>query len=111
MSGISPKLTSPPFVDFFLLIVEVGTMEPTVSGGAICHGKFAIEWLGVVFDDIYPDTGGESDAFKDIQSGSKLKVGGYFKAPGTTSVGESSDSLGASIGSIHNGWTAEGAKV
>ena len=56
--------------------------------------KFAVEWLGVVFDDIYPDTDGGSNEFEEIQSGSELKVDGSFEAPGTTSVGESSNSLG-----------------
>ena len=94
-----------------LLIIEVGTMEPTVSCGAICRGKFAVEWLGVVFDDIYSDTDGGSNEFEEIQSGSELKVDGDFEAPCTTAVGESSDSLGASIGSIYNSWAAEGAKI
>ena len=86
-------------------------MEPTVSCGAICRGKFAVEWLGGVFDDIYPDTDGGSNEFEEIQNGSELKVDGYFVALGTTTLDESSDSLEASIGSIYNGWAAEGAKV
>ena len=40
-------------------------------------------------------------------------IGGWriLKAPGTTSVGKISDSLGTSIGSIKNGWIAESTKV
>ena len=86
-------------------------MDQTVSGGAISHWKFSVEWLGVVFDDIYLDTDGGSNEFEEIQSGSELKVNGYFVAPGTATVGESADFLGASIGSIYNSWAAEGAKI
>ena len=86
-------------------------MDQTVSGGAISHWKFSVEWLSVVFDDIYPDADGGNNEFEEFQSGSELKVNGYFVAPGMAAVGESSDSLGASIGSIYNGWAAEGAKV
>ena len=67
--------------------------------------------MGVVFDDIYSDTDGGSNEFEEIQSGSELKVDGDFEAPGTTAVGESSNSFGASIDSIYNGWAAEGAKI
>ena len=41
-------------------------MEPTVSGGSVCHGKFTVEWLGVVFDEIYPDTNVGGDEFEEV---------------------------------------------
>ena len=84
----------------FVFIVEIGTMEPTVVGGAIGHKEFAIEGLGLVFDDVYLDIDGGGDKFEEVERRTELDVEGYFEAPDTTSVAEPSDSLRISIGSI-----------
>jgi len=86
-------------------------MKPTVSGGAIGHGKLTVEWLGGFLDDVDPDSNGGGDEFQEVEGCPELKVDGNLETPGTTAVGESSNSLGTSIGAIHNGWAAEGAKV
>ena len=41
-------------------------MKPTVSGGAIRHGKLTVEWLSSFFDDIYPDTNGGGDELEEV---------------------------------------------
>lgn len=70
-------------------------MDPSISGGVIDRGELAVEGLGFIFNDIYE--------FEEVESCTELEVDGNFEAPGTTSVGEASDSLGTSIGSVHNG--------
>ena len=75
-------------------------MEPTVGYGAIGHEEFAIEEMGLVFDDVYPDIDGGGDKFKEVERLTELEVDGYFEALDTTSVAETSDFFGISIGSI-----------
>lgn len=53
-------------------------MKPIIGGWAIGHEELAVEGLGLDSNDIYPDNDGGGDEFKEIHSGSELKVDGHL---------------------------------